>query len=199
MTSDQCLGCHSAGGTGLQFDMTPPGPDDKLINMSPYGTWKGSPMGLAGRDPSSSRSSRARRDLASGGRREDRGYLPRLPRHRGSAPAAIDPELTGKTCQPFPRVDACGCRPYPKDDPVSALAHYGALARDGISCARATRWCSARRTRRSTGTSRRTNAFRRAAGGQSGLHGFAETFTGSFFVGPPNELYGPFQDRRRSR
>ena len=51
VTSDQCLGCHSAGGTGLQFDMTEPGPGDKLINISPYGTWRGSPMGLAGRDP----------------------------------------------------------------------------------------------------------------------------------------------------
>ena len=46
LTSDQCLGCHSAGGTGLHFDMTEPGSDDKLINNSPYGTWKGSPMGL---------------------------------------------------------------------------------------------------------------------------------------------------------
>ena len=27
ITSDQCLGCHSAGGTGLQYDMTQPGPD----------------------------------------------------------------------------------------------------------------------------------------------------------------------------
>ena len=51
VTSDQCLGCHSAGGTGLQYDMTQPGPDGKLINISPYGTWRGSPMGLAGRDP----------------------------------------------------------------------------------------------------------------------------------------------------
>ena len=48
LTSDQCLGCHSAGGTGLQFDMTQPGTDTKLINISPYGTWRGSPMGLAG-------------------------------------------------------------------------------------------------------------------------------------------------------
>src|SRR5262249_15832945 len=44
VTSDQCIGCHSAGGTGLQFDMTQPGPDGKLINISPYGTWRGSPM-----------------------------------------------------------------------------------------------------------------------------------------------------------
>jgi len=51
VTSDQCLGCHSAGGTGLQYDMTQPGPGGKLINISPYGTWRGSPMGLAGRDP----------------------------------------------------------------------------------------------------------------------------------------------------
>jgi len=51
VTSDQCVGCHSAGGTGLQFDMTQPGPDNKLINISPYGIWRGSPMGLAGRDP----------------------------------------------------------------------------------------------------------------------------------------------------
>jgi Cytochrome P460 len=51
VTSDQCLGCHSAGGTGLQYDMTMPGPENKLINISPYGTWSGSPMGLSGRDP----------------------------------------------------------------------------------------------------------------------------------------------------
>jgi Cytochrome P460 len=56
VTSDQCVGCHSAGGTGLQFEMTAPvvtristGPS--LMNFSPYGTWRTSPMGLAGRDP----------------------------------------------------------------------------------------------------------------------------------------------------
>jgi hypothetical protein len=51
ITSDQCLGCHSAGGTGLQYDMTEPATNDKLLNISPYGTWRGTPMGLAGRDP----------------------------------------------------------------------------------------------------------------------------------------------------
>ena len=30
LTSDQCIGCHSAGGTGLQYDMTQPGPNGKL-------------------------------------------------------------------------------------------------------------------------------------------------------------------------
>ena len=51
VTSTQCIGCHSAGGTGLQFDMTEPGPDNKMVNLSPYGTWRTSPKGLAGRDP----------------------------------------------------------------------------------------------------------------------------------------------------
>jgi len=51
LTSDQCLGCHSAGGTGLQLDMTERGAGDQLINISPYGSWRGSPMGLSGRDP----------------------------------------------------------------------------------------------------------------------------------------------------
>ncbi|WP_417804216.1 hypothetical protein [Thalassospira lucentensis] len=56
MTSDQCVGCHDAGSTGLQFDMAMPdpypGPDgDLLLSMAPYATWRSSPMGLAGRDP----------------------------------------------------------------------------------------------------------------------------------------------------
>jgi hypothetical protein len=40
VTSDQCAGCHSAGGTGIQFDMTIPGANGKPINLSPYGTWR---------------------------------------------------------------------------------------------------------------------------------------------------------------
>src|ERR1043166_7263106 len=51
VTSDQCLSCHDTGSTGLQFDMTQPGTDTQLVNNSPYATWRGSPMGLAGRDP----------------------------------------------------------------------------------------------------------------------------------------------------
>ncbi|HKY43558.1 MAG TPA: cytochrome P460 family protein [Pyrinomonadaceae bacterium] len=54
LTSDQCMGCHSAGtygnvmmytGTKQQDGSTP------VMNVSPYGEWRWSPMGLAGRDP----------------------------------------------------------------------------------------------------------------------------------------------------
>src|SRR5258708_25131284 len=52
LTSSQCLGCHDAGSTGLQFDMTMPNPHgDNLLNLSPFATWRTSPMGLGGRDP----------------------------------------------------------------------------------------------------------------------------------------------------
>lgn len=54
LTSDQCMGCHSGGTFGnvmlytgaKQKDGTTP-----TMNVSPYGEWRWSPMGLAGRDP----------------------------------------------------------------------------------------------------------------------------------------------------
>jgi hypothetical protein len=55
LTSDQCVGCHAAGSTGMHFDMTlqpaSQKPYEGLINIAPYGEWRSSPMGLAGRDP----------------------------------------------------------------------------------------------------------------------------------------------------
>ena len=49
------MGCHAAGSTGLHFDMTVQQAGQpaytQLINIAPYGEWRGSPMGLAGRDP----------------------------------------------------------------------------------------------------------------------------------------------------
>jgi len=55
LTSDQCVGCHAAGSTGMHYDMTFQQADQpaykNLLNFAPYGEWRGSPMGLAGRDP----------------------------------------------------------------------------------------------------------------------------------------------------
>src|SRR5215475_6188343 len=48
VTSAQCLGCHSGlsnAGLGPSMVILPD------INVSPYGEWRWSPMGLAGRDP----------------------------------------------------------------------------------------------------------------------------------------------------
>jgi hypothetical protein len=55
LTSDQCVGCHAAGSTGLHYEMTLQQAGhaafSDLLNLAPYGEWRGSPMGLAGRDP----------------------------------------------------------------------------------------------------------------------------------------------------
>ncbi len=52
VTSDQCFGCHSGnryGNVMLWADTSLP--SKPLVNVSPYGEWRWSPMGLAGRDP----------------------------------------------------------------------------------------------------------------------------------------------------
>ncbi|MCL4246026.1 MAG: cytochrome P460 family protein, partial [Candidatus Dadabacteria bacterium] len=55
MTSDQCIACHDATLSNSSLPnmiFQEPGPDGtENINLSPYGEWKASPMGLAGRDP----------------------------------------------------------------------------------------------------------------------------------------------------
>ena len=52
ITSDQCLSCHSGQGLPFGPNMIIPATDDQeLVNLSPYGEWNWSMMGLAGRDP----------------------------------------------------------------------------------------------------------------------------------------------------
>lgn len=198
VTSDQCLGCHSAGGTGLQFDMTHPGTADKLINISPYGTWRGSPMGLAGRDPiffaqlaSETQTfhptvSPMVQDICLG----CHGIL-------GQRQSAIDRRAATGLCGEFPRttVDAV---PYPPDHPVSKLANYGALARDGISCAACHRMVlGSADSAKVRGEPQNACVLERQALLNPGLSRLAATFTGSFLAGPPDQFFGPFPDPKK--
>ncbi len=136
VTSTQCLGCHDAGSTGLQFDMTVPNPHgDNLINLSPYATWRSSPMGLAGRDPFFfAQLASETQTFHPDGEADHPGHLPRLPRHPG--PAAVP----HRHLRPRPASaahftrDMVNAVPWPDADPTAANAKYGALARDGISC-----------------------------------------------------------------
>lgn len=198
LTSDQCLGCHSAGGTGLQYDMTQPGTADKLINVSPYGTWRGSPMGLAGRDPvffaqlaSETQTFHADKspmvqDTCLG----CHGIL-------GQRQHAIDNRAKTGTCGVFERamVEAV---PYPPDHPVAKLANYGALARDGISCTACHRMvlseadeAKVRNAPQNVCVEERQQAL------NPSLTKFGKTFTGSFMVGRPDEMFGPFADPKK--
>ena len=195
VTSDQCIGCHSAGGTGLQFDMTQPGTDNKLINISPYGTWRGSPMGLAGRDPIFFA------QLAS----ETEAFHPDkspfvqdtcLGCHGilGQRQAAIDTLSKDGQCKPFARTTV-NAVPDSPDKSVVAQAHYGALARDGISCTACHRMVLGKEdTAKYQNDPQNKCVEQRQAALNPGLTGFAKTITGSFLVGPPDQLFGPFQD-----
>ena len=204
LTSDQCVGCHSAGGTGLQYEMTAPVPgpvppkSPTLINFSPYGTWRTSPMGLAGRDPIFFT------QLAS----ETQTFHPAssptvqsvcLGCHgiQGQRQFSIDTAKPGAPCPDFLRsmVDAV---PYPAGNPQAALAHFGGLARDGIACDSCHHMVLGKAD---TAKFEKQPQNRCVAERQQMLNpdntGFGRTFTGSFFVGSPDTVYGPFEDPKQ--
>jgi hypothetical protein len=196
VTSDQCIGCHAAGSTGIQFDMTEPRPDGKLVNLSPHGTWRTSPMGLAGRDPV------FLAQLAS----ETETFHPEaaavvqdtcLGCHgiMGQRQFKIDQSLAGAGCTPFSRamVDSV---PWPAG-PGAANARYGALSRDGISCmaCHTMALTEAERTRVKDAPQNSCMGERQDLLNPSNT-GFAKTFTGSFLVGAPGRILGPFEAPR---
>jgi len=195
VTSDQCLGCHSSGGTGLQFHMTVPGPDNRLIDLSPYGTWRASPMGMAGRDPI------FLAQLAS----ETQTFHPKASAEvqdtclgchglMGQRQFAVDRKTATGHCEPFERsmIDAT---PWPFDNPVAALAKYGALARDGISCVGCHHMVFGKQADERYGSAPQNSCvLERQALLNPDEAGLARTFTGSFLVGPPGEAYGPFEN-----
>ncbi len=195
ITSDQCVGCHSAGGTGLQFDMTQPGTADKLLNISPYGSWRGSPMGLAGRDPIFFAQLASETGAFHPGKSpfvQDtclgcHGIL-------GQRQNAIDTLAKNGKCEPFPRT-TLNAVPDSADKSVVALAHYGALARDGISCAACHHMVLGDKDSAKYKNDPQNKCVeQRQDALNPGLKGFAKTATGSFLVGPPDKVYGPFQD-----
>jgi hypothetical protein len=203
LTSDQCVGCHSAGGTGLQFEMTAPVPGpvpaDKptLVNFSPYGTWRTSPMGLAGRDPIfftqlASETQSFHPDSSAGIQTICLGC------HgiEGQRQFSIDRAKPGAACPDFTRemVDAV---PYRSGDPRAA--RFGGLARDGISCEVCHHMVLGEAdTARFAGQPQNRCVAERQQSLNADNERFARTFTGSFFVGPPDTLYGPFEDPKKT-
>ncbi len=200
VTSDQCIGCHDAGSTGLQFDMTQLADGGKLDNHSPYATWRTSPMGLAGRDPVFFA------QLAS----EIGTFHPHFSAKlqdtclgchgiMGQRQHAIDAHRATQQCPPFARREVAAA-PYPPDPAVSALAlKYAALARDGISCTACHRMALAKpEVARFRDGAQNACVDERQAFLNPGLQGFAATFTGSFYLAPAETLYGPFTEPKKA-
>lgn len=177
LSSDQCMMCHS-GDSGpfgpVMFLKT--GPDfGEGINVSPYGEWRWSPMGLAGRDPIFHAQLESEISML----KSEFAYRPAL---RDSLVTA-----TVNTCLSCHGV--MGKRQFDLDqgDPFADFQldwiyltdesdphfRYGALARDGISCA----VCHHIREEETS-----LDAF------------LMNSVTGQFKVGPPDELAGPFEE-----
>lgn len=198
VTSDQCLGCHSAGGTGLQFHMTEQGPEPKLTNISPYGSWRKSPMGLAGRDPIFFA------QLAS----EIETFHPEsksliedtcMSCHavQGHRQHAIDTFAESGKCTPLARA-ALDAVPYPADNPTAHLAKYAALGRDGVACNTCHSMVLGKdATAKVEDDAQNACVAERQEVINPGLSGLAKTFTGNFLVAEPKDIFGPFEDPKK--
>jgi hypothetical protein len=193
ITSNQCMSCH--GGLLKPFGPTmflPTGDTaeygDEGWNVSPYGEWRWTPMGLAGRDPiflAQLESERVTlkdefsRDPEKAARLSNvledtclkcHGVMGRHQFHRDS-----DDE------QPAFTLDLCEVVAKQQQHIGRGEERYGALARDGISCM----VCHRMQLRPQP-----TNETRPY------LQYFLETsVTGNLYFGPSNEMYGPFKDK----
>jgi len=170
MTSDQCQSCHSAAIAPFGPTMWLGTKGGKGVNVSQYTEWRWSPMGLAGRDP-----------IFYAQLDSELSYLDTIP----DEPTRTSLRHTViNTC--FRCHGVMGKRQHDLDHPGENFvldyiqrtgsqpgAQYGALARDGISCA------SCHRIERDAG----------------GLELFLKNrITGQFSTGKPDELFGPFKD-----
>ncbi|MCO6047990.1 cytochrome P460 family protein [Aeoliella sp. ICT_H6.2] len=192
VTSNQCMSCHAGllkpyGPT--MFEVT--GDHDEYgaegWNISPYGEWRWTPMGLAGRDPVflaqlESEIAKLNREFGDdpaharelGQVLEDtclkcHGAMGRHQFHADSGHS--------ETTFNVEKVEATtnGGEPIGTGD-----AKYGALARDGISCM----VCHRMQPRPQPEDDDRPY-----------LQYYLETsVTGNLYFGPPNEVYGPFKD-----
>jgi hypothetical protein len=184
LTADQCGSCHDATVSNASTpnmvlkDATATGVR-QTVNLSPYGEWKASPMGLAGRDPIFYSQLQSETNIMPAMAKCIENTCLHCHGVMGQRQLAIDtagqddegckqvfgiappPEVPfGK---PFRRAMVTQ---WPQSEP-SSEQRYGALARDGISC-----------------------VVCHHASDQD--LGDERTYTGNFVTGPADEIYGPY-------
>lgn len=163
VTSSQCLGCHSGlapGGFGPA--MTLP----SNINVSPYGEWRWSPMGLAGRDPVFYSQLDAELDSLKDPAKKQLVIDTCMTCHGAMGKKTFAIEHPGKPFNKEVVYDA---------DPKSPGFKYGGLARDGISC---------------------MVCHHMAKPSDPSLSYFlTHKINGEFDLTPPDQVSGPFRDQ----
>ncbi|MEM7478196.1 MAG: hypothetical protein AAF483_24685, partial [Planctomycetota bacterium] len=192
LTSNQCMSCHA----GL---MEPFGPTMFIptsegaeygapgLHVSPYGEWRWTPMGLAGRDPVfyaqlESELALLKREYDSGKAGKIASNLQKtcLGCHGVMGKRQHDMDVEAHTSDSFRIADVYHHELSP-DQPGFDDSKYGALARDGVSCA----VCHRMQPRPQPDGDTREY-----------LEHFLETsITGNFYLGKPGEIYGPYKDK----
>jgi len=180
LTSDSCMGCHSAIYYGNPMVYT--GAKDAkgqapLMNVSPYGEWRWSPMGLAGRDP-----------IFYAQLDSELAYLKTLKDKAEGEKLAHEVVNTCFRCH-----GVMGKRQFELDHGSAANFDrefvyetkmtdpnfkYGALARDGVSCA----------------SCHHIVEDKTPKGVPPLKHFLEHSITGLFEVGKADEMLGPFED-----
>ena len=191
VTSNQCMSCHAGlvapfgPSMFVAFEKGKHGYEDPGWHISPYGEWRWTPMGLAGRDPV---------------------FYAQLESEIEILKKEFDPETAEAISKNL--VDTClrchgamGKHQFDLDktdpDEKFTLDHvyttagtdehigkgdskYGALARDGISCV----ICHRSQPRPQPADDERPYL----------QHFLDHSITGNFYLGPADEIYGPFKD-----
>jgi hypothetical protein len=182
VTSNQCMGCHSGNAwMGSKFLMIVEPHSSSPVNVSPYGEWRWSPMGLAGRDP-----------IFYAQLESELAYLRDRPADRqtvintcfrchgvmGKRQLDIDNGYDLADPKPGTKEPNFDLAWVTATNPADKGFKYGALARDGVSCA-----ACHRIVRDPTPP------------GQNPLRYFLEhSITGQFTLGPAGVIGGPFGD-----
>lgn len=181
ISSSQCMSCHGALNAPFGPVMFLPAAGVKPgtpvgANVSPYGEWRWSPMGLAGRDP-----------IFFAQLESELAYVQTLPPPQNEQMATLLKNgclaCHGMMGKRQLDIDTNGTGNFQLEflqltDRSNPNFKYGALARDGISCLSCHR-----------------NAPTPTPPGQNPLEYFLEnSITGKFQLAPADQVYGPFQD-----
>ena len=168
LTSDQCFGCHSGNRYGNVMLASDTRLDSKpLVNIGPYGEWRWSPMGLAGRDP-----------IFYAQLDSEIAYLSRHRPDKEKEIVNLCFSCHGAMGQRQLTLDSDGKEQFTPavvriDDLANPKFAYGALARDGISCA--------------------VCHHIKPTLDKSLMQFIDEDATGRFQYTPADELHGPFE------
>lgn len=183
VTSDQCMTCHSGNAwMGSKFLMIVEPKSSSPVNVSPYGEWRWSPMGLAGRDPifyaQLESELRFLKDRPADAQTIVNTCF-RCHGVMGKRQLDIDHGFDLANPKPGSREPNFDLAWLTTTNAADKGFKYGALARDGVSCAACHRL-----------------AATRTPPGQNPLQYFlAHSITGQFPLGPAGVIGGPFEDQ----